>query len=170
MDTSLQVPLHGPDGRVLSTQRTDHRHWLIHVESTRDGTRCRHCGREIRDLHGRDAVVRLRHRPWFDVPVCVALRPTRFRGPDGVGHPTTLPLGAWDEPRRPPHHGVRAMGLAPVEPRSRHGRGPHARARQRSHGPRASAPGSLISVGEYDPRSKAAEEMQALFEELQEGL
>jgi hypothetical protein len=62
------------------------------------------------------------------------------------------------------------MGLAPVELRSWHGRGPHARARQRSHGPRASAPGSLMSVGEYDPRSKAAEEMQALFEELQEGL
>jgi chromosome partitioning protein len=27
-----------------------------------------------------------------------------------------------------------------------------------------------MSVGEYDPRSKAAEEVQALFEELQEGL
>jgi cellulose biosynthesis protein BcsQ len=27
-----------------------------------------------------------------------------------------------------------------------------------------------MSVGEYDPRSKAAEEMQALLEELQEGL
>jgi cellulose biosynthesis protein BcsQ len=27
-----------------------------------------------------------------------------------------------------------------------------------------------MSVGEYDPRSKAAEEVQALFHELQEGL
>jgi len=139
MDTSLQVPLHGPDGRVLSTQRTDHGHWLIHVESTHDGTRCRHCGREIRDLHGRDVVVRLCHRPWFDVPVCVALRPTRFRGPDGVGHPTTPPLGAWDEPRSPHTTAYepwawRLLSHAPGTDAAHtlaRGRGPMGRARQR---------------------------------------
>jgi len=38
---------------------------------------CRHCGREIRDLHGLDAVVRLRHLPLFDVPVFLEMRPTR---------------------------------------------------------------------------------------------
>jgi hypothetical protein len=131
MDTSLQVPLNGPDGRVLSTQRTDHRHWLIHVESARDGTRCRHCRREIRDLHGRDAVVRLRHRPWFDVPVCVAAAAHTVSRPGRCGPPDDATTRRVGRAAEPPHHGVRAMGLAPVEPRSRHGRGPHARARQR---------------------------------------
>jgi transposase len=101
MDNIIQVPRNLPDVRVLSTQRTDQGHWLIHSESTLEGARCRHCGREIRDLHGRDAVVRLRHRPWFDVPVFVELRPKRFRCPYCVGHPTTTPRGAWDEPRSP---------------------------------------------------------------------
>jgi hypothetical protein len=137
----IAAPVHGErrDGRVLSIQRTDHGHWLTHVESTRDGTRCRHCGREIRDLHGRDAVVRRRHRPWVDVPVCVALRPTRFRGPDGVGHPTTPPRGAWDEPRSPHTTAYepwawRLLSHAPGTDAARtlaRGRGPMGRARQR---------------------------------------
>ena len=52
MDDIIQVPLNLPDVRVLSTHRTEQGHWLIRVESTREGTQCRRCGREIRDLHG----------------------------------------------------------------------------------------------------------------------
>jgi transposase len=101
MDNGIQVPLHWPDVRVLSTQRTEQGHWLIRVESPVAGTRCRRCGRELRDLHGWDAVVCLRHLPWFDVPVVVELRPKRYRCPYGSGHPTTTQRCAWYEPRRP---------------------------------------------------------------------
>jgi transposase len=61
MDDLIQVPLNMPDVRLLSTQRTEQGPWLIRVESTLEGAQCRRCGREIRDLHGLDAVVRLRH-------------------------------------------------------------------------------------------------------------
>jgi transposase len=71
------VPLNVPDVRMLSTQRTAPEHWLIRVESTREGAPCRRGGREIRDLQGWDVVVRLRHRPRFDVPVFVEMRPKR---------------------------------------------------------------------------------------------
>jgi transposase len=101
MDNVIQVPLNWPDVRVLSTQRTEQGHWLIRVESTFAGTRCRRCGRELRDLHGLDAVVCLRHLPWFDVPVCVELRPKRYRCPYGSGHPTTTQRCEWYEPRSP---------------------------------------------------------------------
>jgi len=101
MDHFIQVPLNLPDVRVLSTQRTAQGHWLIRVESTLAGARCCRCGREIRDLHGVDAVVRLRHLPVFDVPVVVEIRPKRYRCPYGSGHPTTTPRCAWYEPRRP---------------------------------------------------------------------
>jgi transposase len=101
MDDLIQVPLNWPDVRLLSTHRTGQGHGLIRVESTLEGTRCRRCGREIRDLHGLDAVVRLRHLPLFDVPVFLELRPKRSRCPCCVGAPTTPPRGAWDEPRRP---------------------------------------------------------------------
>jgi transposase len=101
MDNVIQVPLNLPDVRIVSTQRNDQGHWLIRVESTVEGTRCRHCGREIRDLHGLDAVVCLRHLPLFDVPVFVELRPKRYRCPYCAGNPTTTQRCAWYEPRSP---------------------------------------------------------------------
>ena len=101
MDNFIQVPLNLPDVRVLSTQRTAQGHWLIRVESTLEGTRCRRCGREIRDLHGLDAAVQLRHLPLFDVPVFVEIRPKRYRCPYCAGNPTTTQRCAWYEPRSP---------------------------------------------------------------------
>ena len=101
MDNVIQVPLNLPDVRVLSTQRTEQGHWLIRVESTAEGTWCHCCGRDIRDLHGLDAVVRLRHLPLFDVAVFVEIRPKRYRCPYCAGHPTTTQRCEWYEPRSP---------------------------------------------------------------------
>jgi transposase len=101
MDNIIQVPLNLPDVRVLSTQQTEQGHWLIRVESTLDGTRCRRCGREIRDLHGWDAAVRLRHLPLFDVPVFLEIRPKRYRCPFCTGNPTTTQRCDWYEARSP---------------------------------------------------------------------
>ena len=89
MDNFIQVPLNLPEVRILSTQRTAQGHGLIRVESTLEGAQCRYCGREIRDFHGGDAAVRLRHLPLFDVPVFVEIRPKRYRGPSCAGNPTT---------------------------------------------------------------------------------
>jgi transposase len=101
MDNFIQVPLNLPDVRVLSMQRTERGHWLIHVESMREGTQCRRCGREIHDLHGVDVAVRLRHLPRFDVPVFLEIRPKRYRSPSCLGNPTTTQRCAWYEPRSP---------------------------------------------------------------------
>jgi transposase len=101
MDNIVQVPLNVPDVHVLSTQRTEQGHWLIRVESTLEGTQCRRCGREIRDLHGWDAVVRLHHLPLFDVPVLIEVRPKRYRCPYCAGTPTTTQRCEWYEPRSP---------------------------------------------------------------------
>jgi transposase len=101
MDNVIQVPLNLPDVCVLSTQRAEHGYWLIRVESTLEGTRCRRCGREIRDLHGWDAVVRLRHLPLFDVPVFIEIQPKRYRCPSCAGNPTTTQRCEWYEPRSP---------------------------------------------------------------------
>jgi transposase len=101
MDNVIQVLLNLPDVRVLSTQRTEQGHWLIHVESTLEGAQCRRCGREIRDLHGVEAAVRLRHLPLFDVPVFLEIRPKRYRCPYCAGSPTTTQRCVWYEPRSP---------------------------------------------------------------------
>ena len=101
MDNIIQVPLNLPDVRVLSTQRTEQGDWLICVECTLEGTRCRRCGREIRDLHGLDAAVQLRHLPLFDVPVFVEIRPKRYCCPYCLSNPTTTQRCEWYEPRSP---------------------------------------------------------------------
>ena len=101
MDNLIQVPLNLPDVRILSTQRTGQGHWLIRVESSLEGAQCRRCGREIRDLHGVDAVVRLRHLPLFGVPVFVELRPKRYCCPYCLSNPTTTQRCEWYEPRSP---------------------------------------------------------------------
>jgi transposase len=101
MDNFIQVPLNLPDVRILSTQRTEQGHWLIRVESTLEGAQCRSCGREIRDFHGWDAAVRLRHLPLFDVPVFVEIRPKRYRCPYCAGNPTTTQPCEWYETRSP---------------------------------------------------------------------
>jgi transposase len=101
MDDIIRVPLNVPDVRILSTQRTEQGHWLIRVESTLEGAQCRRCGREICDLHGLDAVVRLRHLPLFDVPVFIEIRPKRYRCPYCTGTPTTTQRCVWYEPRSP---------------------------------------------------------------------
>jgi transposase len=101
MDNFIQVPLNLPNVLVLSTQRTEQGYWLIRVESTLDGSQCHRCGREIRDFHGLDAAVRLRHLPLFDVPVFVEMRPKRYRCPYWAGHPTTTQPCEWYEPRSP---------------------------------------------------------------------
>ena len=101
MDNWIHLPLNVPDGRILSTRRTEQGHWLIRVESTLEGAQCRRCGRAMRDLHGWDAVVRLRPLPLFDVPVFVELRPKRSRCPCCSGNPTTTQRCEWYEPRCP---------------------------------------------------------------------
>jgi transposase len=101
MDSVIQVPLNLPDVRVLSTHRTAQEHWRLRVERTVEGTRCRPCGQEIRDLHGWEAVVGLRQLPLFDLPVFLEMRPKRYRCPDWASTPTTTPRCDWDEPRSP---------------------------------------------------------------------
>jgi transposase len=101
MDNCIQVPLSLPNVLILSTHRTEQGYWLIRVESTLDGSQCHRCGREIRDVHGLDAAVRLRHLPLFDVPVFVEIRPKRYRCPYCAGHPTTTQPCEWYDPRSP---------------------------------------------------------------------
>jgi transposase len=101
MDKVIPVTLHWPAVRILSTQRIEQGPWLIRLGSTLEGTQCRRCGRALRDLHGWDAVGRLRHRPLFDVPVFIDIRPKRYRYLSCAGNPTTTPRCEWYEPRSP---------------------------------------------------------------------
>ncbi len=101
MDNAIQIPLDLPDVRVLKVSKTKAGDWLIRVESTLKGTKCRKCGREISHFHGYDHAIRLRHLPVFEQPVYVELRPKRYQCTDCQGKPTTTQRLSWHELRSP---------------------------------------------------------------------
>ncbi len=101
MENFIRVPLNLPQTRVLEVKQTERGEWLIRVESTQKGTRCRQCGREITEVHGYDEPIRLRHLPLFEVPVYVEIRPRRYRCRFCAGGPTTTQRCSWYEPKSP---------------------------------------------------------------------
>jgi transposase len=98
MSAMIQFPLDLPDVEVLKTELTAAGHLLVTVESTLEGTRCRRCGQEIREPHGHDRVLRLRHLPILEHPVYIEIRPKRYRCPYCSDHPTTTQRCTWYEP------------------------------------------------------------------------
>jgi transposase len=77
-----------PEVRVLNAELNPRGDCTITVESTREGTRCRKCGREIKDFHGVDEWITLRHLPILGRRVYLRLRPKRYRCPYCEGGPT----------------------------------------------------------------------------------
>jgi transposase len=101
MRAMIQFPLDLPDVEVLKTELTAKGHRVITVERTLEGTRCRRCGQEIREPHGHDRVLRLRHLPVLERPVYSEIRPKRYRCPDCSDPPTTTQRCSWYEPNSP---------------------------------------------------------------------
>lgn len=101
MATLIQFPLDLPEVEVLKTELSAEGHLIVTVESTRRGTTCRRCGREIEQFHGYDKPLRLRHLSVLEHRVYIQIRPKRYRCPDCEGGPTTTQRCAWYEPNSP---------------------------------------------------------------------
>lgn len=97
----ITIPLAIPDVRVLNVESTPRGACTITVERTLEGTRCRKGGREIRDLHGVDEGITLRHLPILGRRVSLRLRPKRYRCPFCEGGPTTTQELSWYEAQSP---------------------------------------------------------------------
>jgi hypothetical protein len=61
MSAIIQFPLDLPEVEVLGTALTGRSELMIRVESMREGTVCRCCGRAIKSFQGHDQAIRLRH-------------------------------------------------------------------------------------------------------------
>lgn len=101
MSAHITIPLDIPEVQVIKAELTPRGEWAITVESTREGTRCRKCGREITDLHGRDEGITLRHLPILGRRVYLHLRPKRYRCAGCEGGPTTTQELSWYEAKSP---------------------------------------------------------------------
>jgi transposase len=97
----VTVPLDIPDVRVLGTEINKVGELIIAVESTKEGTICRECGREIRKCHGHAEWVLIRHLPVFGRPTYLRYRPRRYQCLACEGHPTTTQRLDWRESNSP---------------------------------------------------------------------
>jgi transposase len=87
--------------QVLKIEITPRGECTITVESTLEGTPCRKCGREIREFHGLDEGITLRHLPILGRKVFLRLRPKRYRCPYCAGGPTTTQELSWYSAKSP---------------------------------------------------------------------
>lgn len=97
----VTVPLDIPDVRVLSTEINKVGELILTIESVKEGTICRQCGREIRKRHGYDEWALIRHLPVFGRPSYLRYRPRRYQCMECEGHPTTTQRLEWRESDSP---------------------------------------------------------------------
>jgi transposase len=68
---------------------------IIKVRSTKEGTKCRKCGREIREEYGEDEAIRLRHLSILDNNTYIEIKPKRYRCGYCQDKPTTTQELEW---------------------------------------------------------------------------
>lgn len=97
----VTVPLDIPDVWVLQTEINKVGELIITIESTKEGTNCHRCGREIRKRHGFDEWTIIRHLPVFGRPSYLRYRPRRYQCLACEGHPTTTQRLEWRQSNSP---------------------------------------------------------------------
>jgi len=83
MKNTLEIPLDLSDIKLEKAELNEAGDFLITVSSTRVGTRCHRCGREITKPYakpyGHDRQISLRHLPILGRKTVIRLRPRRYQ-------------------------------------------------------------------------------------------
>lgn len=93
----IEIPLDIKGVRVIEAEINEKGEVVIKVENIEEGTKCRKCRREIKNFHGYDREIRLRHLPVFNKKVYIEIKPKRYRCPYCEGNPTTTQKSEWYE-------------------------------------------------------------------------
>lgn len=97
----ITIPLDIPDVRVIKAEINAQGELVITIESTKEGCKCRQCGRRIEKFHGHDQWVTIRHLPVFGRSTYIRYRPKRYRCEWCEGKPTTTQPVEWHDPNSP---------------------------------------------------------------------
>lgn len=100
-EAEITIPLGIPDVKVLGTELDAQGHFIITVESTISGTKCRQCGQHLTQAHGSDAPITMRHLPILGRQTYLRIRPKRYRCETCEGRPTTTQRQEWYTPKVP---------------------------------------------------------------------
>ena len=97
----VSVPLNIPEVQVLKSEINQRGELIITIESTKEGTACRICGKWIEKMHGHDDWVTVRHLPVFGRPSYIRYWPRRYQCLKCEGKPTTTQRLDWQEANSP---------------------------------------------------------------------
>jgi len=101
MSKEIKIPLDIPDVEILDMEINAAEDYLITIKSTKDGTKCRKCGRPINQFHGSDTPITLQHLPILGRKVYIVISPARYKCPYCSGGTTTTQRLSWYKPRSP---------------------------------------------------------------------
>ena len=94
-ESQVVIPLGIPDVRVLQTAINEQGTIVITIESTKEGVRCRRCGKQLKKLDGLGVWTALRHLSVFGHPTFLRYRPLRYQCKDCEGFPVTTQRLEW---------------------------------------------------------------------------
>jgi len=94
-DFDFGTLLNLPDIHVTGTEIDSHGNFLIYAESTKKGTICHVCGKEIDKPYGHDREVRIRHLPVFGRDCYILIRFPRYQCTHCDKKPITTQSVSW---------------------------------------------------------------------------
>ncbi len=97
----VTIPLDIPDVRVIHSGINEQGELIITIESTKEETNCRQCGRKIEKFHGHDEWVTIRYLPVFGHTTYLRYRPKRYQCRWCEDRPTTTQRVEWQDPNSP---------------------------------------------------------------------
>jgi len=97
----VTIPLDIPDVLVIHTEINAEGELVITVESTKEGCKCRQCGRKIEKFHGHDQWVTVRYLSVFGRLTYLRYRPKQYQCGLCEGRPTTTQRVEWHDPNSP---------------------------------------------------------------------
>lgn len=97
----IEALLNIPKVRIEEIELDSKGDVIISVESALDTGKCRKCGREIKEFHGHDDPIQLRHLPMLGHKVYIRLRPKRYICRYCSDNPTSTLQLEWYDSRSP---------------------------------------------------------------------
>jgi len=96
---AVKILLDIPDIEVMDVMESRDGSYIVTAISTKEGTECHKCGKQVENPYGYGEWITIRHLPIFGKDVYIRIRMPKYRCTDCDGNPTTTQRVAWFEPK-----------------------------------------------------------------------
>jgi len=86
---AVKILLDIPDIEVMDVMESRDGSYIVTAISTKEGTECHKCGKQVENPYGYGELITIRHLPIFGKDVYIRIRMPKYRCTDCDGNPTT---------------------------------------------------------------------------------